>query len=520
MLLICGARRPQVMEKMSRFRQLTRLFVVVVLPMLMTAADCAPRSIEKVLMVGGSEVIECKGLKRMAIGNPAVADVAAVSTREVVLTAKSPGKTVLHVWDASGRRTYDVEVQPAMPDMVKLCKEIEAQVNDPRISVRAVGNTPVLEGTVSSEAESSRAESIARAALGCSNVMNLIRVERPLDEVSAQTMETAAALKQALNDPRLNVRALPGCVVVVEGKVCKDSELAQINLLMNGWVKKGADGIGMGELAEKVTMVNAVEVDASTARQIMVRAQVVDINRNALKEFGLDWGRVVSSEGDVAGTVERNVEDQPWLIGQTGLSPVDIFGGGKISRFDPVGARIRALEQQNKAKVLSEPNLLVLDGQEANILVGGEIPIPIVQSAQAGGAVSITVEFKEFGVRLKILPNITGEDSMQLKIMPEVSALDFSNAVTFSGFRIPAFRTRRAETTVNVKSGQSLFIGGLLQNETAKLVKKIPVLGDLPVLGELFKSRSFVSSETELVFIITPQIVAPTVKAEGGSGGE
>ncbi|MCL6630624.1 MAG: type II and III secretion system protein family protein, partial [Armatimonadetes bacterium] len=179
----------------------------------------------------------------------------------------------------------------------------------------------------------------------------------------------------------------------------------------------------------------------------------------------------------------------------------------------PIGARIRALQQQNKARILSEPNLLVLDGREANILVGGEIPVPVVQSAGVGSAASVTVEYKEFGVRLRILPTLTGDDRLQLKVMPEVSTLDFANAVEFSGFRIPALRTRRAETIVNVRDGQSLIIGGLIQNETSKLVKQIPVLGDLPIIGELFKSRSFVNNETELVIIITPQIVKAGVEA-------
>jgi len=142
--------------------------------------------------------------------------------------------------------------------------------------------------------------------------------------------------------------------------------------------------------------------------------------------------------------------------------------------------------------------------------------VPVVQSAQVGGTGSVTIEYKEFGVRLKILPAITSENTLQLKVMPEVSSLDFTNAIVLSGFRIPALRTRRAETTVDIKDGQSLIIGGLLQNETAKLVKKIPLLGDLPIIGELFKNRSFVNNETELVIIITPQIVKPTARAEGG----
>ena len=527
---------------------------------------------EKALQVGDSEVIGCRDLTRAAIGDPIIADVAVLSSSEILVNGKMPGKTVLYIWDASGRRIYRILVQPAELDLAKLCVDISKELNDPRISVRGVGNTLILEGVVCREAEASRAEAIARAVvetaiyrgthvgsksaevktsarpegesfvvervtqqkespvtaevgLRCPSIVNLIQVEKSIDEVSVRTLETAAALRQALNNPALTMRALPGSVVLVEGKVGTQVELCRIDQVMKGWVKEGADEKGAGpsgELTEKVTMVNAVQIDTSVARQVMVRAQVVDINRSALKDFGVDWGRVVSTPIVVEGlgvvATDVSVQDQPFLIGQAETGPFDLFGGGEIFRFDPIGARVRALEQQNKAKVLSEPNLLVLDGQEASILVGGEIPIPVVQSAQIGAAASVTIEYKEFGVRLKILPVITGEDRVQLKVMPEVSSLDFANAVMFSGFQIPAFRTRRAETTVNVKDGQSLIIGGLIQNETAKLIKKIPVLGDLPVIGELFKTRNFVNNETELVIIITPQIVKAAASAAAAPG--
>lgn len=549
------------------------LLAAVIIALLPAAgADGAPGTVQgpylgtvladdKVLQVGDSQIIECSNLTRAAIGDPLIADVAALSSSEILVNGKTPGKTVLYIWDASGRRIFRILVQPAELDLAKLCADIAKELNDPRISVRGVGNTLILEGVVSREAEASRAEAIAQAVvetaiyhgthtgakseevksvarpegesfvlervterkespvtaevgLRCPKIVNLIQIEKSIDEVSVRTLETAAALRQALNDPALTMRALPGSVVMIEGKVGTDAELARIEQVVKGWVKEGADGKGVGpsgELSEKVTMVNAVRIDSSVARQVMVRAQVVDINRSALKDFGVDWGRVVSTPVTVGGVgtvaTDVSVQDQPFLFGQPTLGPFDLFGGGDIFRFDPIGARVRALEQQNKAKVLSEPNLLVLDGREASILVGGEIPIPVVQSAQIGAAASVTIEYKEFGVRLKILPTITGDDRLQLKIMPEVSSLDFANAVSFSGFQIPAFRTRRAETTVNVKDGQSIIIGGLIQNETAKLIKKIPILGDLPVIGELFKTRNFVNNETELVIIITPQIV-------------
>lgn len=527
---------------------------------------------DKLLHVGDSEILSCKDITRVAVADPLVADVNALSSNEILLNAMAPGKTVVHVWDATGRHTYNIEVQPMEIDLARLADDVRVELNDPRITVTGVGNTLILEGVVSTEAEAGRAEAVAKAVvekavfsgpatdakaqevktvsrpegdsfvvernvsqndvaveakmgLRCPKVVNLIKVERRFNEVSVRTLETAEAIRQALMTPAIAVRALPGSVVMVEGKVGTKAELARIDGTLKGWVKEGTDDKGSMDarntLSEKVTIVNDVHVDTSLARQIMVHAQVVDINKNALKDFGIDWGRVVYTQSDVPGMVDVHIEDQPWLIGQTGFGPFDLFGGGAIERFDPIGARIRALEQQRKAKVLSEPNLLVVDGEEASMLVGGEIPIPVVQSAQVGGFASVSVVFKEFGVRLKICPAVTGDDKLQLKVMPEVSSLDYSNAVVFSGFVIPAFRTRRAETTVNIRDGQSLILGGLIQNDVTKLVKQIPVLGSLPILGELFKTRSFVNNESELVIIVTPHIVRPTaVNEEPRKGGK
>jgi len=517
---------------------------------------------EKVLQVGDSQIIECKDVIRAAVGDPVIADIVALSSNEILVNGKAPGRTVLYVWDGHGRTLYRIVVEPAELDMEQLCERIEREIDDSRITVRGIANTVMLEGAVSREAESSRAEAIAQAVversafqglypsakqaevksvarpeddsfvvekvvqertgtvsaqvgLRLAKVVNLIRIERPFDEVSVGTLETASAVRQALNDPNMMVRALPGSVVLVEGKVGTDAELARVELILKGWSKEGKSDIGVlggsSDIGENVTTVNAVEVDSSVADQVMVRAQIVDIDKRALKDFGVDWGRVVFESSDVPGVdATATVEDQPWLIGQTQLGPMDLFEGGRIFRFDPIGARVRALAQQNKAKILSEPNLLVLDGREARIVVGGELPIPVVQAATAGTAASITVQWKEFGVQLGVTPNITGPDTIQLKVSPEVSALDFTNAVVFSGIRIPALRTRKAETVVNIKDGHSLIIGGLLQSEIAKSVTKIPLLGDIPIIGELFKTRSFIEGESELVIIVTPQIVRST----------
>ncbi len=534
------------------------LLAITAMVLLLSASAIAAQSssvaVEKQLFVGDSEIIPCVKLVRATIGDPNIVDVAALSSKELLMNAKAQGRTVLYVWDKRGKRTYNITVLTATPDMSKICDTISKEIDDPRITVRSVGNTVILEGRVSTEAESVRIESIANAVaeteayqgnypesksqsiksvsrpqgdsfvvernveqtdnavkaqtgLRCPKVVNLLKIEKPIGEVSVRTLEIAGAVKQALNNSALTIRALPGSVVLIEGRVGTPTEIEQINLLIKGWEKKGTDNKGgidaSNTLAETVTIVNSVTVDSSVARQILVRAKILDINRTDLQKIGVDWGSV---------TFDTNgnpiVNDQPFLIGETGLQ-TNLFTAGRISRLQPLGARIQALITNNKARVLSEPALLVLDGREANMLVGGEVPIPIVQSAQIGSAASISVVFKEFGVRLRILPSVAGGDRLQLKVMPEVSALDFADAVTFSGFVIPAFTTRRAETTVNIGNGQSLIIGGLVQRNISEIIRKIPLLGDIPILGELFKTKSYQNGETELVIVITPEIVNP-----------
>jgi len=351
-------------------------------------------------------------------------------------------------------------------------------------------------------------------------IVSLLRIEKPVDETELETLEMAAAIRQALNNPAITVRALPQRVVLVEGRVGTQRELDQMNVILRGWTADGRAAPaptvsgGTPEPGGRINVVNAVQIDSSVARSVLVRARVVDIDKRALRDIGVEWGSVL-----FGGTAGAGVRDQPFLIGQQQAATDKLFGGGKILPLDPIGARVKALEEQNKAKVLSEPSLLVLDGREATFLAGGEIPIPMVQGTGVmGGAGSVTVQFREFGVRLRILPTITSEETLQLDVTPEVSSLDYGNAVRLSGFDIPALKTRRAQTIVNVKNGQSLVIGGLIQSNQSNLLKKIPLLGDLPIIGEFFKTRAKSKGDSELVIVVTPEIVKANNTAIAGGG--
>jgi pilus assembly protein CpaC len=181
-----------------------------------------------------------------------------------------------------------------------------------------------------------------------------------------------------------------------------------------------------------------------------------------------------------------------------------------IFLFNPdihLGTTIKALQTKNLLQILAEPNLIAVNGKEASFLAGGEFPFPIVQPGN--GFTAVSIQFKEFGVRLKFTPVIMPNGNIHLRVIPEVSQLDFTNALTISGFTIPALSTRRADTEFELQDGQSFVIAGLMNNQVSNIVNKVPGLGDIPILGNFFKSKATQKSNAELMVLCTARLVAP-----------
>jgi pilus assembly protein CpaC len=253
-------------------------------------------------------------------------------------------------------------------------------------------------------------------------------------------------------------------------------------------------------------------------RQILLKVKVAEVDRTLLNQVGFNL--LSTGAGNTIGAVSTQ---QFGTITGGGGSPVELTGnsGGSSTTFGlsdllnififrpdiNLGATIQALEEKSVLQILAEPNLLALSGSKASFLAGGEFPFPVVQGGQNLGVV--TIEFRPFGVRLDFVGTIQDDDTVRLHVAPEVSSLDFTNAVTISGFTVPAIATRRAETDVELRSGQSFAIGGLLNEQTTAQLSKIPGIGDIPILGKLFQSRSVQKSNSELIVIVTPVIVDP-----------
>lgn len=246
----------------------------------------------------------------------------------------------------------------------------------------------------------------------------------------------------------------------------------------------------------------AVVVDrllAPPGRQVLLQVQFAEVNRSAAREMSsilstVNPDRLTSVDQDSVQTISDGL--------------MRLFLGNANAQFNAV---IRALRSRGEFKTLAEPNLLTLPGQEASFLAGGEFPYPSVQGGGQSGA--ITIVFKEFGVRLRFTPTLTEGGSIRLHVAPEVSSLDFANGLTLNGFQIPSLLTRRAETDVELRDGQHLAIAGLMDNAWTKDVSRIPILSDIPVLGEFFKSSAAQQRRTELLVVVTPILVDATDKA-------
>ena len=242
-------------------------------------------------------------------------------------------------------------------------------------------------------------------------------------------------------------------------------------------------------------------------KQILLRVKFAELDRSKAENYGVN----ILSTGalNTIGAISTGQFNSGTVIPGAGGSPstITVSDALNIFAFRPdlnIGAFVKALEQNNVLQILAEPNLVTTNGKEANFLVGGEFPVPILQGGSNSGAV--TVQFKEFGIRLLFTPVMTGNKTIKLALRQEVSTIDFANAVTLQGFLIPALSTRRAETNVELAEGQTFVVAGLMDNRETDAMTKIPVISSIPVLGALFKSKIENKNNTELVMLVTPEV--------------
>jgi pilus assembly protein CpaC len=385
--------------------------------------DAMPRAQQTLdLAIGEQRVLEVTGaLKRIAVGEPAVADVLIVRGDRhggVLLVGKAAGTTNVMLWDRSGAaRTITVNVT---------AKAARALLGADTPAVKVLDGTAIITGTAATMEQHQRAVAAAQGALG------------------------------------------------KEGKGARVFDASSV----------------------------------ATRSVVQVDVRVVEFSRAVMKQIGFNFfrqnnGFSFGSFGPsslASGTNNTSAEHA-----LDGITPIaSAFNLVFASASQGLFADLSLMEANNLARVLAEPTLVALSGQSASFLAGGEIPIPAAQ-----GLGSTSIEYKPYGIGLTLTPTVLSPQRIALKIAPEASQLDFTNAVTVSGVSVPAITTRRAETTVELGDGESFVIGGLIDRETSSNVNKVPLLGDLPVIGTFFKQLSYQQKDKELVIVVTPHLVSP-----------
>jgi len=296
-------------------------------------------------------------------------------------------------------------------------------------------------------------------------------------------------------ETNISVTASPYAVNLT-GTVTSSSNLAQVMGLAQAYAPRDKDG--------KSQINNFLEVGG--VQQVMLEVRVSEMSRTNMKRLGVNFN-YLGANGTNFGISRLNSLTSSDIVNSNPTDPINL-----IFRFLGGGATwtvfIDALKENGLTKVLAEPTLITLSGQTATFLAGGEYPIPVPQSS-GGTTPTITIEYKQFGVSLSFTPTVLSSNKISMKVNPEVSELDLSNGITLSGYFIPGLTTRRVSTVIELADGQSFAIAGLLQDNVREVVDKYPVLGDIPILGALFRSSSFKKSETELIVIVTPHLVKP-----------
>ncbi len=304
-------------------------------------------------------------------------------------------------------------------------------------------------------------------------------------------------LRSAIPSSKINVESLPNGIVLT-GEAKDPASIADAYKMAQRYIPAGGD------------IINRVQVSGSN--QIMIRVRFAEVERNIDNELGFNWNNLATVGGFTFG-IATGISG---LVGGSGIlgtrpnntdlsTPNDVIGVSRSGKNYSVNGLIDALAQDGLITILAEPNLTAMSGETAYFLAGGEFPIPVPQ-----GNNQLSIQFKDYGISLEFTPTILNDNRISLHVKPEVSQLTTTGAVTIDQIAVPALLTRKAETTVEVASGQSFAIAGLLDNSQAQTVNKYPLLGDLPVLGALFRDSRFQNGQTELIIVITPYVVTPS----------
>lgn len=403
-----------------------RIGLLFAAAMLSFGSACAAEPVE--VSLNESKYMAASGITRLAVGNPAIADVQLLSSGDFLLVGKKAGTTSLIVWSDGGQRT--------------------------EYTVYVAGNDRGM----------------------------------------------ASAIQDAIGYPKVHVQMIEDRVML-RGKV--ENQYEHDTALKIAGLYTGGDGSGVIDLLEM-----------EHPSQIRLEAQIIEINSDYTKNLGIQYWSQTPGSNSNSGSSTGN-SNSGITVGTAGLfyggedfSSNRKHGGWLGSHVANVNVTLQALINEGKARILSRPSITTMSGKAANILIGGRIPIPV-----SDGNGNVSIDWHEYGMKLNIEPVVDSEDKITSKVHAEVSTLDYSHGVKIDSFSVPGIATREAESEVNVRSGMTMAIGGLINSEDAKIVSKIPLLGDLPIIGRFFRHTSNTRDKREVIILITPTLVADDTPA-------
>lgn len=421
------------------------------------------------LGIGTQKVLTVPGISRIAVGDPSVADVKTVGNNQVLVVGAGEGKTTLLIWHGGGRRkSYTVSVKKQDPN--ETINEIRNLLgNTEGITVRLLGDRIYLDGRAYSAQDAERLQKILSLYPG---VQSLVKVTPNAKELIAQNLNEAFQ-KSGLRNVQATV---VGSSVLLEGTVESPQDLQKADLIVKA-------------IGEKVESLLSVGIK----RMILSEVQFVEVRRSAKDRYGLKYPTDVTGTGNLTATVSK---------GLFGSGPNQGTLGGEVKASSDFSAGFQS--NDGYARVLAQPKLVCASGEQAEFLAGGELPIPLITNNQ------FTVLYKPYGVILKLRPTADRNGNIQTEIEAETSEVDTSVAVSVGGSAsVPGFRTRKVKTSVTVQHGDTIVLSGVFSHDEQKFVSKLPGIGSIPIIGELFKNRGFDSSKRELLIFVQPKVVNP-----------
>jgi len=464
----------------------------------------------------------------LAVGDPMVADFFQMGPRQVRLMGKRLGITDLMVTTSSGR-TYEYELR-VVPDLSALGAELKRLFPDASLSLSQLRDKVVVEGQARDPAQVSRIVSAIDGYIrNAQRVMIMGQVGNARNAIEGADADAPEALDERAGPPTPGGMAGGG---LGAGGFVGESAAAGFPGGAGAGGMAGVPGalpttamspgsITANQIATNQTQViNLIRVP--TSQQVLLKVRVAELNRTAFRQIGADFLASIPQFATLFGSQIGGASFAPGMVGRTTFNPYQIpdprslnlsqnstvFGTFSNAQFTTV---ISALRRNNLLKILAEPNLVTLNGHQADFLAGGQFPVPINSGVGSGLGGNIQVQFKDFGVRLAFLPFVEDGETIRLTVDPEVSSIDFSLGTTLvpGGSPVPGLNIRRSHTTVELKEGETLAIAGLMQLALDGETERIPGLGDLPYIGAFFSNTTSNRIEKELVVLVTPYLIEP-----------